>query len=308
MPGRPLASCCSRPTPTPGSLASSTTSTRWSCSRAADWRVPSGSSAQRLDVCVDCGSWPRLDALLVVLSGARWTVGRRRAAAPPLRVRLRRAHSSTDHELENFRRLVRSLGVDSTSPPHLHGPARPAAARGAVRRAAPWPGGANSRERSWPERHWRGARRARSTPGAHRRADGRARRRRPPPRRSSTPGARQGIRATPQPVGHPPSCARWLGTRRRRRVNTGVMHVAAALGVPTVASAGRRRVGDGGRSVTRPMRRITRRPRRLSRSGLRTRRPLPGLHGRDLRRRGPRSLGRAPARRRSGRAPDRAGR
>ena len=214
---------------------------------------------QRLDVCVDCGAWPRLDALLTALSGARWTVGRRtpgqhRHYAFDEVV----SHSSSDHELENFRRLVRTFGVDSTSPPHLRVPPgpRPLAAPYAVLHL--WPGGANSRERSWPEPSWASLAHSLNDRGLAVVLTG------GPGDATATLSLvdawqAAGIQVTSAAGGSAEQCARWLGNAAGVvSVNTGVMHVAAALGVPTVAlngpTSGRRwgPIGPHTRSVASP--------------------------------------------------------
>src|SRR4051812_19137098 len=101
--------------------------------------------AERLDALVDLGQWTRLEALYARLSGAGWaagfsTPGQRRHYAYDATV----AHSAEVRELDNFRRLVALLGVESASSPHFatgsdEGPAAPV--RGPYAVLHMWPGG-----------------------------------------------------------------------------------------------------------------------------------------------------------------------
>lgn len=112
--------------------------------------------AEHCDVVVDFGAWPRLESLFTALSGARCTVGMRtpgqhRHAAYDVVV-----DHGTGHEIDNYRRLAAGAGIDSTSGPRLR-----AAAGATDPHPAPyvvlhlWPGGANFEERSWPADRWR---------------------------------------------------------------------------------------------------------------------------------------------------------
>src|SRR5205085_7589635 len=67
-----------------------------------------------LDVLLDFGQWTRVEALCSFFSGARYTIGfdtpgQRRHYCYDSTVR----HSADVHELENYRRLARRLGVES---------------------------------------------------------------------------------------------------------------------------------------------------------------------------------------------------
>jgi ADP-heptose:LPS heptosyltransferase len=112
--------------------------------------------AEHCDVVVDFGAWPRLESLLTALSGARCTVGMRtpgqhRHAAYDVVV-----DHGTGHEIDNYRRLAAGAGIESASGPRLHvapDATRPHAAPYVVLHL--WPGGANFEERSWPLDRWR---------------------------------------------------------------------------------------------------------------------------------------------------------
>jgi ADP-heptose:LPS heptosyltransferase len=111
-----------------------------------------------LDVLVDFGQWTRVEAICSFLSGARFTIGfetpgQRRHYCYDSTVR----HSADVHELENYRRLAGRLGVASTSVPKLGDPRsngwRPAAPPFVVFHL--WPGGYRSELKEWPLERWR---------------------------------------------------------------------------------------------------------------------------------------------------------
>lgn len=92
--------------------------------------VTSPVSAMRLirghpvDVMIDFGAWPRIDALLTRAARSRFTLGfatpgQLRHAAYDLAV----SHSTSLHEIDNYRALVAPLGVSTTHSPALRVPA-----------------------------------------------------------------------------------------------------------------------------------------------------------------------------------------
>ena len=198
--------------------------------------------AERLDALLDLGQWTRVEALYSALSGARWaagfaTRGQHRHRAYDVAVE----HASDVHELENFRRLVAALGVASTSPPAF----APTGAAGEAPAPEPyvvfhlWPGGFRSELREWPGERWRElAERLVAEgyavvltggPGDVGRTDAFV---------ASCNGAR------PRLV---PVAGRYrlselvdvlAGASCVVSVNTGVMHLAAAVGAPTIALNG----------------------------------------------------------------------
>jgi heptosyltransferase I len=111
----------------------------------------------RVDVFCDFGPWQRLNALYTRLSGARFSVGFRTAK------QYRHYcydqvvdHSAGTHEIENYRALVRTLGVDSTTLPRIKANAP------LIEELKPrtyvvfhaWSGGYKGHLKEWPEKHW----------------------------------------------------------------------------------------------------------------------------------------------------------
>ena len=121
------------------------------------FRAIRGMRAKKVDVLCDFGPWQRLNALYSRLSGARFSVGFR----TPAQYRHYGYdqvvdHSAQVHEIENYRALVRTLGVESTSLPEIKVSAP------LVEELKPktyvvfhaWAGGYKSHLREWPERYW----------------------------------------------------------------------------------------------------------------------------------------------------------
>jgi ADP-heptose:LPS heptosyltransferase len=194
---------------------------------------------RRCDVIVDLAAWRRFDAALASLAGASVTIGRRtrgqhRHAAYDIAVDHR-----PDHEIDNDRRLVGALGIASASSPHLDLPAgaeAPLPAPYVVFHL--WPGGANFEERSWPVESWCDLARVMDERGftvvlTGGPGDGE------PNRALAEHWTADGIRVRSAAGASWPQSLAWLGFASGAiSVNTGVMHVAAALGTPTVALNG----------------------------------------------------------------------
>ncbi|MBK5286901.1 MAG: glycosyltransferase family 9 protein, partial [Acidimicrobiia bacterium] len=111
--------------------------------------------AEQCDVVVDLSAWRRFDAVLAALSGAKVTIGLRTAGQHRHFGHDIVVDHQTDHEIENDRRLVATLGVQSRSEPMLGTPADRTTLFVAPYVALHlWPGGANFEERSWPIANW----------------------------------------------------------------------------------------------------------------------------------------------------------
>jgi heptosyltransferase I len=144
-----------------------------------------------------------------------------------------------DHELDNDRRLVGALGIRSTSPPALEpdpSVSRPAAQHSVVLHL--WPGGANFDERSWPVDRWRELGLALQDEGLDLLLTGGPEDAEATERLAAT-WRSEGLDVQSIAGCSWPETIAWLaGARGVFSVNTGVMHVAAALGTPVVALNG----------------------------------------------------------------------
>lgn len=196
----------------------------------------------RVDVLLDLGSWPRIDAVLAACSGSGCTVGfrtpgQRRHHAHDVVV----DHLDSLHELENYRRLAGALGVPGTHAPRLRAPGA-------------WPvdelprpyvvlhlfaGGYRSELREWPDERWRELAAALEARGyglvltgaehERERAAAFAASCELPAGRIVDLAGRLSLPAVLDVV---------AGSECVVTVNTGLMHIAAAAGVPTVALNG----------------------------------------------------------------------
>ncbi|CAN5534130.1 glycosyltransferase family 9 protein [soil metagenome] len=206
--------------------------------------------AERLDILLDFTSWQRLTAFYSMLAGARFcagfrTPGQYRSRGYDISIQ----HRNDQHEVENFRELLRGLGIEARSIPRtvIPGGARPLAHEQDVIVLHLWASGVRSWLREWPEERWIAL--------AHRigRAEtlfvitgaaGDMWRARPFVRKMAEAGLRaETFAGTDGFV----SLARLLeGVRVLVSVNTGVMHLGAILGTPTVSINGPNRNGRWG--------------------------------------------------------------
>lgn len=200
--------------------------------------------AQNLDLLIDCSAWQRLTAFYCLLSGASFTAGFRTGGQ--FRDRgydLTAVHRNDRHELENYRSLIRVMGITAELPPTIEPLAAPCPevlSRGKeliVFHA--WPSGANSSFREWPDDRWveLGVRLAGENtlflitgsptdlPNSERLSER---------LRSS------GLCAEPFVGGDGFNmlCQLLLNCKMVVSVNTGVMHLAAILGAPTFSLNG----------------------------------------------------------------------
>lgn len=112
--------------------------------------------AHHLDLLFDAGQWPRINALLCLMSGASWTVGFK---TPRQHRHLGYdevvAHRADIHEVDNFRRLLSIDRVPPSQPSFdirytKHAPPTPEPY--AVLHQ--WPGGERSGLKEWPQENW----------------------------------------------------------------------------------------------------------------------------------------------------------
>ncbi|MGZ6963945.1 MAG: glycosyltransferase family 9 protein [Acidimicrobiia bacterium] len=195
--------------------------------------------AEHCDVVVDFGAWPRFESMLTALSHARSTVGmatdgQHRHFAYDVVV-----EHETGHEVDNYRRLIAGAGIHSASSPSLRADpkaVRPLAAPYVVLHL--WPGGANFEERSWPADRWKAVAEALNSRGFEVVLTGG-----PgdvaPTQTLVDEWQRAGIRAHSAAGTTPAETLVWLRYASGVvSVNTGVMHLGAAVGVPVVALNG----------------------------------------------------------------------
>jgi len=216
--------------------------------------------AEHCDVLVDFGAWPRFESLLTALSDARCTVGMRTPGQHRHYAYDVVVDHHTGHEIENYRRLIAGAGIESTSEPSF--PPDPSAVRPHPAEYVVlhlWPGGANFEERSWPVDRWRAVAEALSARGYDVVLTGG-----PgdvaPTEALCAEWRDAGVPATSVAGITPEETVLWLRFASGViSVNTGVMHLAAALGAPVVALNGPTPVarwgplGSPSRSVVSPI-------------------------------------------------------
>lgn len=215
---------------------------------------------ERCDVIVDFGAWRRFDAVLTALSNARAIVGLRTAGQCRHYAFDVVVDHHRDHEIDNDRRLIATLGIESKKLPSIPvDPSAPSPRDTPYVALHLWPGGANYEERSWPVDRWLELARALNARGLDVVLTG------GPEDADATQAlaaawSAEGVRAESVAGTTWPETLVWLRHARGVvSVNTGVMHVAAALEVPTIAlngpTSGRRwgPVGVHTRCVASPM-------------------------------------------------------
>ena len=209
---------------------------------AQPWSTVRFLRAARLDVLLDLGQWTRTEAIYSLLSGARYTVGfetpgqRRHYAydetAP---------HSPEVHELENFRRVAARIGVEGSSLPRIEPPAAQAEppVSGPYSVFHLWPGGFFSHLREWPLDSWRELARRLVERGFQILLSGAPA---DAPRAEAFASSCLELGDAVQSIAGRHDLVRLVSVLRESKcvvsVNTGVMHLAAAAGAPTVALNG----------------------------------------------------------------------
>lgn len=196
-----------------------------------------------LDVLFDTGSWPRVDAIFAAVSRAKWTVGFRGPAqhrhfAHDVVV----DHSSALHELDNFRQLVAAAGFTSRGLPRLGAgePVPPELLPGRPYVVCHlWSGGYMGERKEWPLDRWRAV-------IAHVVAAGYDVVFTGGPETRADTGSFHATLGDARPAVHDRAgrlrLAQTLELLRKSAlvisVNTGVMHMAAAAGVPVISLEG----------------------------------------------------------------------
>jgi heptosyltransferase-3 len=193
------------------------------------------------DVLIDPSQWPRITAILAALAPTRFTVGFRTSGAHRhYAYDATVLHSAACHEVENFRALLHPLGITGTSLPRA---APHVAAPASCRTPAfivfhPWASGYRSHLREWDPGNWVALGRHVLKRGARIVITG-------------GPGDRDRAEALAGRIGAP-GCVRVLAGEATLAqtagclaeaaavvaVNTGTMHLAAALDRPMIALHG----------------------------------------------------------------------
>jgi heptosyltransferase-3 len=196
-----------------------------------------------LDVVLDFDQWPRIEAVFSLFSGSRFRAGFRspgqhRHYAYDAVVE----HSADRHELDNYRALVRVLGVDSRSLPSFAPPGR---VDEADLPETPyvvfhlWPTGYRSELKEWPAERWRALAGQLARRGFRIVLTGSPQDRAATERfAASCDGFRESVVNAAGAYDLDEVLDLLCGSNCVVSVNTGVMHLAAAAGVPTVALNG----------------------------------------------------------------------
>lgn len=197
----------------------------------------------KLDVLIDFTSWQRLTAFYTAVSGARYRVGFDTSGqCRHYHYDLTAVHSRRVHEVENFRSLLRALGMNPTSEPKLNlasVPASLSAGKNLRIMFHPWASGDLSMLRQWPLERWVALAQRLDRRGTEFIVTGS-----PAQREQSAQFCREleraGVRAQVfiGQGGLESLCALIRSVGLVVSVNTGVMHLAAILGAPTVAING----------------------------------------------------------------------
>ncbi|WP_263351567.1 glycosyltransferase family 9 protein [Acidicapsa acidisoli] len=198
----------------------------------------------RLDLMLDFSAWQRITALYTLLSGAKFTAGFERRKQYRHRGYDKTVpHQGDCHELENLRRLTRSLGAIAHAAPRLKIPDVPLpevfSQTEEVILFHPWASGAKSWLREWPEENWAGLARELMAPGRSILITG-APSDEPRCQTLSRRLAADGI-AVQILIGRTGIGEVACVLKRAKMlisVNTGIMHLGAILGTPTISING----------------------------------------------------------------------
>jgi heptosyltransferase-3 len=197
----------------------------------------------KLDVVLDFDQWPRIEAVYCLFSGARFRAGFRSAGQHRhYSYDASVEHSAERHELDNYRRLAGVLGVESRSLPFFSAPGVLPAERLPPEAYVVfhlWPTGYRSQLKEWPRDRWQilaeqlahrgfrvvftGSKRDRDATEAF---------------VQSCNGIRESLVNAAGAYDLDEVLDLLCASRCVVSVNTGVMHLAAAAGVPTVALNG----------------------------------------------------------------------
>lgn len=193
------------------------------------------------DLVIDADSWPRITALMALLIPAKWRIGFRtsgqyRHYALDQTVE----HRNDVHEIENYRSLLRALELSAGHPPqnlsHL-GPLRPSSGKIMLHM---FPGGRFAELKEWPKDHWLQLvdRLAKEIPNLEIVVSG------GPADQLRVDQFLENLKhrnlqaRRPQGKSLRDTVSELQSTQCLIAVNTGIMHIAACMGVPVVALNG----------------------------------------------------------------------
>jgi heptosyltransferase III len=108
-----------------------------------------------LDVMIDFAQWSRAEALYALASDAKFKIGFR-TAGQHRHFGFDRIveHAGDGHEIENYRRLLHVLGAKTGQPPRLRSSARIEAFGEPYVVCHLWPGGRRKERKQWPSENW----------------------------------------------------------------------------------------------------------------------------------------------------------
>lgn len=194
---------------------------------------------EKLDVLLDFGPWPRVDALIATLSGANCTVGFRTARQfRHYCYDVAVEHSPAVHELLNYREVLKSIEITTSHQPcvFIDGGSVMDSMRYVVFHSGA--GGYLNHLREWPAESWQGLARLTAAAGLSIVLTGlegdRARNqalieRMPSSVQVENVAGRFDLAETARLLKHAAATV---------SVNTGIMHLSAAIGTPTVGLSG----------------------------------------------------------------------
>jgi heptosyltransferase-3 len=200
---------------------------------------------QQLDILLEFSSWQRITALLALTSRSRFTIGFRSAGQHRGRAfDLAINHRSDQHELENFRDILRACHIPTKAKPEVTMPAGhlpdPWQQEADIVIFHLWPAGGLSSMRQWPEENWISLAKRLASPKTIFAITG-APLERPQSRGFAERLAREAcVRACAfEGEGGLQQLVLLLQkTRLTVSVNTGIMHLSAVAGTPTVSLNG----------------------------------------------------------------------
>ncbi len=197
----------------------------------------------KLDILIDLTTWQRITAFYTAFSGARYRIGfRTKNQYRHWHYDLTAEHSAKVHEVNNYRNLLRALGLDPQAAPALNIPPNATFERDDTERYIvfhPWASGDRRALREWPVDQWVQLAKKLNRPRTHFLITG-APSQLPESTMLCARLKSAGVQARPFTGndGLNSVAALLKSADLVVSVNTGIMHLAAILGAPTVALNG----------------------------------------------------------------------